>query len=87
VSAPSSSQPLRSGRCSVHRFDVIQVDVAVVDKTAARSKASPAADFTLLENGKPKEVAAFAEVIGAGAIGVACGLAARRPTRACVPTN
>ena len=42
--------------------DLIQVDVAVTDRNGRPVKGLSAADFTLLENGQPKEVAAFAEV-------------------------
>ena len=43
-------------------IDVIQVDVAVVDRNKRPVSGLSAADFTLLENGKPQEIVGFAEV-------------------------
>jgi VWFA-related protein len=43
-------------------IDVIQVDVAVVDRNKRPVTGLSAADFTLLENGKPQDIVGFAEV-------------------------
>ena len=42
--------------------DVIQVDVSALDRDGRPVRGLTAADFTLLENGKPREIVAFAEV-------------------------
>ncbi len=42
--------------------DIVQVDVSVVDRDKHPVTGLDAADFTLLENGRPQEVVAFAEV-------------------------
>src|SRR6187431_258280 len=56
--AQQTQQPPRF-RSSV---DVIQVDVAVVDRDKRPVTGLSAADFTLLENGKPQDIVGFAEV-------------------------
>ncbi|HXT68301.1 MAG TPA: VWA domain-containing protein [Vicinamibacterales bacterium] len=42
--------------------DVIQVDVSALDSAGHPVKGLTAADFTLLENNKPQEIVAFAEI-------------------------
>src|SRR5690349_16914704 len=42
--------------------DVIQVDVSALDGDGHPVRGLSAADFTLLENNKPQEIVAFAEI-------------------------
>jgi len=42
--------------------DLVQVDVSVLDKERRPVRGLTAADFTLLEDGKPRTIAAFSAV-------------------------
>jgi hypothetical protein len=61
---PQQQQPptFRTG------IDLVQLDVSVLDKNRRPVKGLSAADFTVLDNGKPQPIAAFAPVamIGRG---------------------
>lgn len=54
--SPSSTQVVRGG------IDLVQVDVSVLDKNRRPIRDLSAADFTLLEDGKSRPVAAFTRV-------------------------
>lgn len=54
---PSQGQPVfRAG------VDVVQVDVSVLDRNRRPVRGLSAADFTILENGRPQEIVAFVPI-------------------------
>ena len=44
-------------------IDIVQVDVSVLDKKRKPVRGLTAADFTVLENGKPQKIIAVSEVV------------------------
>ena len=55
--SPAQTQPVfRAG------IDLVQVDVSVLDRNHRPIRDLTVADFTLLENGKPQDIAAFAAI-------------------------
>ena len=54
--APAPQPVFRGGT------DLVQVDVSVLDNKRHPVRGLPAADFTVLEDGKPREIQAFSEV-------------------------
>ena len=59
VLSQSQSQRRPTFRAGI---DLVQIDVVVVDELGAPVRGLTAADFTLLDRGKPQQVAAFSEV-------------------------
>jgi VWFA-related protein len=59
LNAQSAAQPLPTFRSGV---DIVQLDVVVLDKNRKAVEGLTATDFTILEDGKPRPLAAFATV-------------------------
>src|SRR5690349_14534629 len=59
ATAAAAYQPPQTFRSAV---DVVQVDVSVLDKERQPVRGLTAADFTILEDGKPRPVVAFVPV-------------------------
>ena len=60
---PSAQTPQRQPAPTFRAgIDVVQLDVSVLDKNRRPIKGLTAADFTVLENGKPQPIVAFDEV-------------------------
>jgi hypothetical protein len=61
--APAQLPPFRVG------VDALQLDVSVLDRNRRPVRGLTAADFTVLEDGKPSRIVAFSAVESAGSAG------------------
>ena len=69
VTALTASQPQAPAQAPAFRsgIDLVHLDVSVLDRNRRPVRGLIPADFTILENGKPQELAAFKAVEAAAA--------------------